>query len=146
MFKHAIIPAILAASIAVPAMANDANAPKSTLELTVTNISDKGGNLMVALSNSKTSYDSHKPVQAKRVAVTGKEMTLTFAGLAPGEYAIRMFQDVNENNELGRNLFGIPSEPWGFSNNPQGLRGPANWEQARFSFSASADKQTINLR
>lgn len=146
MFKQAIIPAIMVAGMVVPALADDAAKPKSVLELTVTNISDKGGNLMVALSNSQASYDSHKPLQAKRVAVTGKEMTLTFEGLAPGEYAIRMYQDENTNNELDRNVMDIPAEPWGFSGNPKHLFGPANWEQARFSFSAQADKQTINLR
>lgn len=145
MFKQAIIPVLLAASIAVPAFAEEAAAPKSTLQLTVTNISDKGGNLMVALSDSKSSYDSHKSVQSKRVPVTGAQMTLTFEGLAPGEYAIRMYQDENANGKLNRNFIGIPSEPYGFTNNPKHLRGPASWEQARFSFSTDAAAQTVQL-
>ena len=35
-----------------------------------------------------------------------------------GTYAIRLFLDVNNNQKLDKNLFGKPTEPFGFSNNP----------------------------
>jgi uncharacterized protein (DUF2141 family) len=40
----------------------------------------------------------------------------TFHDLPPGRYAIAAFQDINGNGALDTNLFGIPSEPYGLSN------------------------------
>ena len=34
----------------------------------------------------------------------------------PGNYAIAVFHDLNGNGKLDRNLIGLPSEPYGFSN------------------------------
>ena len=40
--------------------------------------------------------------------------TFRFNNVLPGEYAIRCFQDLNNNNKLDKRFF-MPSEPWGFS-------------------------------
>lgn len=40
----------------------------------------------------------------------------TFHDLPPGRYAVAAFQDGNDNERLDTNLFGIPSEPYGLSN------------------------------
>lgn len=47
--------------------------------------------------------------QAGRAAVT-------FHDLPPGHYAIAAFQDGNGNERLDTNLFGVPNEPYGLSN------------------------------
>ena len=43
------------------------------------------------------------------------------------------------------NPFGIPTEPYAFSNNAIGNMGPARWGQARFTVTG-ATAQTIRLR
>lgn len=42
----------------------------------------------------------------------------------PGKYAVVAFHDVNGNEELDKNMLGIPTEPYGFSNNARGMLGP----------------------
>ena len=44
--------------------------------------------------------------------------------LPPGTYAIGIFHDVNLNNKMDNNLFGVPKEQYGFSNNATALLVP----------------------
>jgi uncharacterized protein (DUF2141 family) len=43
-------------------------------------------------------------------------MRFMFRNVAPGPIAVAVYQDVNGDGQLNRNLLGIPSEPYGFSN------------------------------
>ena len=40
-----------------------------------------------------------------------------------GEYAITLYHDENGNEKLDKNVFGIPKERYGFSNNEYGPHG-----------------------
>ena len=51
--------------------------------------------------------------------------------------------DLNGNGELDANFLGMPREPWAFSNNAVGRRGPAKWEDAKFEISADT---TLEIR
>ena len=42
---------------------------------------------------------------------------VTFDGVPPGTYAIKMFQDANRNEKFDFNWLGLPYERYGFSNN-----------------------------
>lgn len=49
-----------------------------------------------------------------------------------GNYAIRLFLDINNNQKLDTNFLGKPIEPFGFSNNPKvRYRMPA-WDKISF--------------
>ena len=65
--------------------------------------------------------------------------------LSPGSYAIRIFHDVDGDGELGTTLLGIPSEPWGTSNNAVGSFGPPKWNAVKFEVGDEAETQSINL-
>lgn len=53
--------------------------------------------------------------------------------LPMGTYAVAAFLDLNDNGKLDRGLWGIPSEPYGFSNNVRGNFGPAKFSRASFT-------------
>ena len=55
--------------------------------------------------------------------------------LPNGIYAIGIFVDKNYNNKMDRNLFGVPKEQFGFSNNAKGNFGPPSFEDASFAVS-----------
>jgi uncharacterized protein (DUF2141 family) len=46
---------------------------------------------------------------------------------------------------MNRNPFGMPTEPYAFSNNAVGNMGPAGWDRARFTVQG-ATAQTISIR
>ena len=64
--------------------------------------------------------------------------------LPNGTYAIGLFVDANYNNEMDRNVFGVPKEQFGFSNDARGSFGPPSFKEASFTVSGDM-KLDINL-
>ena len=58
---------------------------------------------------------------------------------------MKAFHDVNGDGQMNTNPFGIPIEPYAFSNNAVGNMGPARWSAARFPVSGET-AQTITIR
>jgi uncharacterized protein (DUF2141 family) len=54
------------------------------------------------------------------------------AGVPDGEYAVMFYHDRNANNRLDRNVFGLPAEPYGFSNNARPRLGPPSFDAVKF--------------
>ena len=103
------------------------------------------GAVMVALYDSPAAWTGGRPVGQTMLDVAAGETTATFRGLPAGEYAAKAFHDVDGDGEMDANPFGLPTEPYAFSNNAVGNMGPASWERARFTVSG-ATAQTIRLR
>ena len=71
--------------------------------------------------------------------------TVTYRFELPnGTYAIGLFVDANYNNEMDRNIFGVPKEQYGFSNDARGSFGPPSFKEASFTVSGDM-KLDINL-
>jgi len=64
--------------------------------------------------------------------------------LAEGEYALSAFQDEDGDEMLARDWLGIPSEPFGFSNNPRIYFGAPSFR--RSSFSVLPGKNQISVK
>lgn len=63
--------------------------------------------------------------------------------------AIAVFQDLNGDGKLSKNGFGLPIEPYGFSNNARGLLGPPSFSEAMITIVDPRDPDEyveINLR
>ena len=65
--------------------------------------------------------------------------------LPPGTYAVSVYEDLNGNHKLDHNLFGIPREPVGASNNPPARIGPPRFNECSFHVGATAQTITITL-
>jgi uncharacterized protein (DUF2141 family) len=57
-----------------------------------------------------------KPLSSKTVKASNQSLEFSF-DLSEGEYAVAVYQDINENKLLDKGLFSIPKEPFGLSNN-----------------------------
>ena len=92
-------------------------AQANTLTLCIrTNSSD--GNIRAAIYADAAAFDRGTILTGKTLPAVSGTTKLTFSGLEPGSYGIALFQDLNGNEKLDRNLLGAPIEPFGFSNNP----------------------------
>jgi len=113
------------------------------LAVTITDIRAAEGSLRVAVVNTDAGWNNQeKPVAFKTVAAAQGEMTLTFAGLPDGKYAVQVMHDQNDNDKLDTNFVGIPSEGYGFSNNPNVMR-RAHFDEAQFDL---AGNTAISIR
>ena len=72
--------------------------------------------------------------------------SLVFAGLAPGDHAVSVCHDQNNNGRLDTNPIGVPSEPLGFSRNATGMMGPPKFADAAIGIDAADVAIRINLR
>lgn len=114
------------------------------VELTIKGIEKVKGSVLVAVYNSEGSF-MKKYLASKKVMVSAKEVTLVFDDVALGDYAITTFHDENDNNKLDTNFFGIPNEPYGFSNDATGTFGPPSFEKAKVKVDGNK-KLVINLK
>ncbi|MFY7999418.1 MAG: DUF2141 domain-containing protein [Candidatus Kapaibacteriota bacterium] len=73
-----------------------------------------------------------------------ESVKIDITDLPPGEYALAIYQDINEDNRFNRNFLGIPTEPYGVSNNVKPMFAPPSYEECRFQFRSSQTK-IINL-
>ena len=127
------------------------SASADTLTVTVNNIK-KAGEIHVAVYDNAEAFEAdrgEKGGAAPGIAEGTIEMVnpgaVTYVyELPPGTYAIGIFHDVNLNNKMDNNFFGVPKEQYGFSNNARALFGPPNFEDAAFVLKGSAS-QSIDL-
>ncbi|MGP1665711.1 MAG: DUF2141 domain-containing protein [Rhodanobacter sp.] len=114
------------------------------LRVDVEGVTHASGTLNAVLINSEAAWNGKaKPADVRRVEVsTTAPMQLVFKDLAPGTYAVRLVHDENGNGKLDTNMVGMPTEGYGFSNNPRVMRA-ATFAEA--SFQLPADGTTINV-
>lgn len=124
-------------------------APSSQAVLTVTfeQIEAPSGQILLSLYDSEAAHDAGgKPVRVAMARVEGKTATARFEGLAPGRYAIKAFHDVDGDGKMKTNPFGMPLEPFAFSNNAKPVGGPARWEAASFEVPVGASETRIAIQ
>ncbi|GLK48865.1 hypothetical protein GCM10017620_18380 [Brevundimonas intermedia] len=134
---------------ACAALAAAALASTSALAADVTfdfDVAAPTGRIMVALFNSEANYGGEgQPVRYAMVEAGAPSRRVTFADLPDGDYAMRAFHDMDGDGKMKTNPFGMPVEPFAFSNNAVGNMGPASWDRAKFA-ATGAVAQTISLK
>jgi uncharacterized protein (DUF2141 family) len=111
-----------------------AQEPKTThaLQITVTNFENIKGKLQLCLTDKKEDF-LKQCEYATAVTVTNNTISVEIANIKTGVYSISLFHDENNNGVLDtKGFFGIPSEPYGFSNNPSTTFGPPSFEKCAF--------------
>lgn len=101
--------------------------------------------VFIGVYDSADKFLSEHRFRGISVTSGGKSEFTTTISLPEGTFALAVFQDINANEKLDKNFFGIPSEPYGFSNNAMGSFGPPSWEAAAFTVDGSA-KIAISMR
>lgn len=75
-----------------------------------------------------------------------KGVSCRFSNLPEGRYAVSVGHDVNGNKKVDTNLFGIPTEQWGVSNNVRpSLRAP-RFEEAEFKITAEVKELSLDIK
>lgn len=138
-----LIPAVLMGAVLTFPQAAAADTGKAQLTLTVTDIADHKGAISFGVFD-QAGYDTDTAVNGGMIPVTGDTATMTLE-LPPGKYGIKLFHDVDGDGKMGMNPFGMPTEPFAFSNSAPAQFGPARWDAAAFDVAAPATTHTIKL-
>jgi uncharacterized protein (DUF2141 family) len=118
-----------------------------SLVIKIIGLESNSGKVLIALSDSRNNYYNYEnPYLGVSAAIRNQEAVYVFNGLPSGEYAIKVFHDENNDNNLDTNFLGIPVEDYGFSNNARGLFGVPDYDDAKFFLTSGQKIVEINIK
>jgi len=105
----------------------------SKIIINLNGIKNAKGKINSALYNSSSSFNNPSQSYKKYSlnAVSGN-LVITLDSIPSGTYAFGLYHDENGNNEIDKNLLGIPPEGFAFSNNAMGAFGPPSFQPSNF--------------
>ncbi|GAB3247917.1 DUF2141 domain-containing protein [Chitinimonas naiadis] len=131
--------------ILLPLLILGAGAQAADLTVSVTNLKNTDGHVLVGAYNRADTF-LKTPAFVARVKAEPGTVSTTLHDLPAGDYALSVYQDSNDNMKLDSNAIGMPIEPYGFSRDAAGNYGPPSYEQAKLSLPADGAAITITLR
>mgnify|MGYP003111745510 FL=1 len=109
---------------------------------------DERGAIRIAIYPTSDRFNQPESAIWKRsVAIDPASETVCLIPIdgLPPTFAIAVFQDANENAQLDRNVLGVPSERYGFSNDARGKVGPPGFEEAVVARPAPDEELEIKI-
>jgi uncharacterized protein (DUF2141 family) len=121
-------------------------ASADTLRVTVSGMKARQGNLRIAVFDEahRDEFPEGKYLHGAEVPATAEQLTVEIPAVEAGKYAIAVFQDLNENGKLDKNVLRIPKEPYGFSG--AWKRGGSSFKKALFSTADVEFSVSIKLK
>ena len=122
--------------------------PIGTIQVIVEGIREEVGTIRLALDNTEETYlgKLSPDFRTGSAPATGTKTIFEFHDIPVANYALKIFHDANDNEKLDTNLLGIPSEPYGISNDARGVFGLPNFEDAIFKHKGPLTILTITLK
>ena len=124
-----------------------AGASADTLKVTVSGVKAGQGNLLVGVFNEsrRDQFAEGMYLYGTDVPARQSEMTIEIPFVEPGQYAVAVIQDLNQNQKLDRNAVKMPKKPYGFSGAWDGGLS-SSYEKALFDTEKDGFAITIKLR
>lgn len=107
------------------------------------NVSKKG-TVYVGLYDTKENFLGRKFMKSAQVEVTESTFEIVFEDLPLGTYAVSAYHDINGNQQMDFNEYGMPQEDYAMSGTPDQM-GPPNWDQVKFDFTKSEQLVNVNF-
>jgi uncharacterized protein (DUF2141 family) len=120
----------------------------ATLTVTVSDIRSEVGNLNLAIYDNDDDWLGDGAVEKRSLVISehiDNGNVVTVFELEPGEYAISVHHDDNDNGKMDTNFIGIPKEPIGLSNGAVAKFGPPKYKNAVFTLGKDGVKMPIKL-
>ena len=118
------------------------------IHVTVLNIRNSNGTVACALFESPDGFPKEFLRSATNVMVIKirkAQARCDFEDIPAGTYAIAVIHDENMNGELDTNMFGIPTEGYGFSRDAKALFGVPSFSAASFLYDGKNVDLTMSL-
>lgn len=134
---------IMAASVSFLAPSAIGALKPSSLSVRIDGFKNQRGQVCLSLfASSKGFPDSRNgAVEARCLKVTDRSVIVNFNNLKVGNYAVALFHDVNSDGKLNRNALGIPTEEFGFSQNPAIITGAPKFADSAVLVAGSTNIQ-----
>ena len=101
-----------------------------TFDVAVSGAKSDAGKVLIHVNADEKQFKGKAPALRE---LTGElkngAVTVSVADLPAGKYSISVTHDANGNGKLDSNMMGMPTEAFGFSNNPKVRFGPPSFEE-----------------
>lgn len=136
--------AVLLIGILLPTSlhAQSSDAPTGTLTVHVDGLDSNEGTVRAELTTAEN-YDRDGYVRAATLSIQSEKARWTVEDVPHSTYAVRLYHDEDDDGELDTNMFGVPQEAFGFSNDARGSMGPPDFEEAAFTLESDSLSMTI---
>ena len=136
--------------LAVAGVVLAASAPASagTVTITVTDLRNTKGVVMACMTTKENIFPRCRrdPNSYRTQVEAANSITIRFEDVAPGEYAIALLHDENEDGKANRILGMAPKEGYGFSRDAPVRMAPPDWEDAVFTVGPASQDVKIKMR
>lgn len=113
----------------------------------ITGMDNMNGQMVIGLMNDANEWSKGEDgtaFQQHISAFNSDPMIVLFDSLEAGTYAIKLYHDENSNVECDMNWMGMPTEKFGFSNNPSLGMSEPSFSECSFSV-AEGDTTSVDL-
>ena len=135
---HVLSLTILASSL----LMSFAHVHAATVMFEIEGIKNNAGKIYLSLFKGKDNYQNGKAEAWQIIKPEQGSKVVVFSGLSEGEYVVKYFHDENDNRKLETNLFGSPTEGYGFSNDAKPNYGPAKYDDMKFVVTSANETVT----
>jgi uncharacterized protein (DUF2141 family) len=123
-----------------------ASAPTSELTITITGVGPVGKVRGKVFGDAVSFGKKDNGVAVFAVEPANGQAVAIIRDLPPGRYAVAVFQDVKGIGKIATNLLGVPTVPYGFSNDARGTMGSPGFEAAAIDLAKDNLSIALKLR
>ena len=120
------------------------NAQSGEVEVEITDVvAEWGGSLIIGLFEENGFPRAGQAMVSDTIPVRDIKAAYNFETIPVGKYAIAVFQDINGDDKLNRDVYGRPTEPYAFSNNVFGRFGPPKFAKTSFLVEGNTNSKLV---
>ena len=119
----------------------------ATLTVDIQSLRSVKGDVHITLCDNRKCYEQRKNWRDRKVIpVTDKAVQVSFENLAPGEYAIMVFHDEDQDSSFDKNFLGFPQEGFGFSRDARPVFDAPIYESVYLTLGSQNLQTEINMQ
>lgn len=140
-------PAAATCAAAVAVGAQELATAPAVIQVTVENVRNSKGLITAVLYSDDPKTFLKRGARLDRIRVEARqgETVLCLTAPAAGRYSVALYHDENGNKEFDRDFLGIPSEGYGFSQNPGFRFGKPDIEETLFTVNGNPTALRISV-
>ncbi|MFO6446567.1 DUF2141 domain-containing protein [Erythrobacter sp. NE805] len=130
------------------ALAAAAPAQAGEVVITVTDLRSTKGVVRACMTTRSDIFPKciKDPTAFRTVVPASGKVEIRFAGVKPGQYAIALLHDENDNGKADRAMGMMPKEGYGFSRDAPVKMAPPKFTDAVFAIGEGTSRVTIKMR
>ncbi|WDF61858.1 DUF2141 domain-containing protein [Flavobacterium sp. KACC 22758] len=106
----------------------------------------KGFVFLGLYDKEKGFLDNESQIATAKVKATENKVVYTFKNLPDGDYAIAVYQDLNNNGKCDKNMIGYPTEGFGFSQNYKPRLSAPSFDQVKIAINQYAKTNIVLIK